>query len=245
MFRIATLLLVLFIGPVWADSSFVAPVTGVVAVKKQVFLATGTYTPSAGMLYAQLECVGGGGGGAGAAASLTGISGGGGGGSGGYSRVLVTAAQIGTSKAVTIGTAGTGGATGANNGVAGGDTSVGTLCVGKGGSPGTQLGANLLGLGGVGGVVGTGDLTLQGNPGSASNGGTITTINGVGGLGGNSFFGGAPIQSVTTGSVSYGTSAPINSSAGGNGGSVNGSASTAAGGNGGSGIVYVTEYTSQ
>lgn len=236
------LLALLLSSTAFADSSFVAPAIGVVAVKKQVFLATGTYTPSTGMLYAQIECKGGGGGGAGAAASLTGISGGGGGGEGSYSRVLVTAAQIGASKAVTIGGAGNGGATGANNGTAGGDTSVGTLCVAKGGSPGTQLGSNLLGPGGLGGVAGTGDYTLQGLPGTASNGGTITTINGTGGLGGGS----SPIQTVVgTGAATGGTNATANTGAGGTGASVNGSAGTAPGGNGATGNVYILEYTSQ
>lgn len=218
---------------------------GVVSVKRQPFLVSGTYTPAAGMLYCIIECVGGGGGGAGCAASPVGTSGGGGGGSGGYSRTIATAAQIGASKTVTIAGAGVGGAAGANNGTAGGDTSVGTLCVAKGGSPGTQLGTTLLGQGGLGGIAGTGDLTATGNPGLCSNGATIATINGIGGLGGNSIFGGAPIQTVTSGSGTSGSSAGNNTGAGGNGGSCNGSASTAAGGNGGTGIVFITEFCSQ
>jgi hypothetical protein len=99
-------------------------------IKKQVFAASGTYTPSANMLHCIIECVGGGG----SAGTSGSIYGGGGGGSGAYSRLLATAATIGASQTVTIGAAGTGGATGANNGTAGGDTSVGTLCIGKGGA---------------------------------------------------------------------------------------------------------------
>jgi hypothetical protein len=54
------------------------------------------------------------------------------GGAGSYSRTTATAPQIGTSKAVIIRAAGTGGLAGANNGGNGGDTSVGTLCIAKG-----------------------------------------------------------------------------------------------------------------
>lgn len=221
-------------------------VAPVVTVKKQVFLVNSTYTPSTGMLFGIGEGVAGGGGGAGCLGSLTGISGGGGGGAGGYSRLFFTAATIGVSKPVVIGAAGSGGAAGANNGTAGGDTTLGsTLLVAKGGSGGTQLGTNTLGQGGAGGIAGTGDMSLPGNPGLCSNGGTITTINGIGGKGGDSIFGGSPTQVVTNGSISVGTAATANTGAGGGGASVNGSATTAAGGNGGTGIVFITEYCSQ
>src|SRR5262249_50757615 len=63
--------------------------------------ANSTYTPNANLLFALVECVGQGGGGGGAAASATGSSSGGGGGAGSYSRVRLTAAQIGASQAVT------------------------------------------------------------------------------------------------------------------------------------------------
>lgn len=105
-------------------------------VKRQVFTSSGTYAPSAGMIACIIECIGGGGGGGGAA-SVSGFSqGGAGGGAGSKSIKYATAANIGASQTVTIGAAGSGGAAGNNGGGAGGDTSVGTLCVGKGGSGG-------------------------------------------------------------------------------------------------------------
>ena len=131
----------------------------------QIFTSSGTYTPSPGMTACVVECIGAGAGGGGMAASAGGgQSAAGGGGGGGYSRKICTAADIGTSKAVTIGAAGAGGAAGNNNGIAGGDTSVGSLCIGKGGSPGIA-GAN--GAGGAGGVAGTGDFSVPGQIGRA------------------------------------------------------------------------------
>src|SRR6266446_9723024 len=68
-------------------------------VASQVFTANGTYTPTAGMKFAIIECIGGGGGGGGAANAGAGIaSSGAGGGAGSHSRKLVTAADIGASK---------------------------------------------------------------------------------------------------------------------------------------------------
>jgi hypothetical protein len=159
-------------------------------IKKQVFAASGTYTPSANMLHCIIECVGGGGGGGGSAGTSGSIYGGGGGGSGAYSRLLATAATIGASQTVTIGAAGTGGATGANNGTAGGDTSVGTLCIGKGGAFGGGGSSASSGIGGLGGVAGTGDIAAAGN--SAFNGVATGTLNPIlpSGAGAASFFGG-------------------------------------------------------
>src|SRR5258706_1789348 len=89
-------------------------------VTKQVFTSSGTYTPTSGMLHCIIECIGGGGGGAGTSSVPGSAGAGGGGGSGGYSRSYKTAAQIGASQTVTIGTGGTGGAAGDNNGISGG-----------------------------------------------------------------------------------------------------------------------------
>src|SRR3954471_20116985 len=72
-------------------------------VTKQVFTASGTYTPTPGMVACVIECVGGGGGGGGAQ-SVGGNNGAGaGGGGGGYSRTYATAATVGASQTVTIG----------------------------------------------------------------------------------------------------------------------------------------------
>src|SRR6186713_630583 len=113
--------------------------TGAIAltVTKKVFTSSTTYTPTSNMVHCIIECVGGGGGGGGAIISAAiGQYTGGGGGAGGYSRTYATAAMIGASQTVTIGAAGAGGAAGANNGTAGGSTSVGTLCIAGGGNLG-------------------------------------------------------------------------------------------------------------
>src|SRR5216683_4337079 len=99
-------------------------------VATQVFAASGTYTPTPGMVYCIIEAVGGGSGGAGITgpgAALAEASPGGG--AGAYSRSLASAATIGGSQVVTIGAAGTGGTAGSNPGGAGGTTSVGTICI--------------------------------------------------------------------------------------------------------------------
>ena len=61
------------------------------------FTASGTYTPSAGLIYCIIECVGGGGGGGGTTggSSIANVARGGSG--GGYSRKVATSAQIGAS----------------------------------------------------------------------------------------------------------------------------------------------------
>src|SRR6266404_4495844 len=96
--------------------------TKIATVSVQKFTGSGTYTPTSGMVYCIIECVGGGGGGGGtgAAGATTLIIGAGGGGSGGYSRLMASAATIGASKIVTVGALGGGGSAGANAGTAGG-----------------------------------------------------------------------------------------------------------------------------
>ena len=100
---------------------------GTLSVVSQVFTGSGTYTPTTGMSYCIIECVGGGGGGGGAAGGSGSAQVGGSGGGGGYARKYATAADIGASKAVTIGAAGAAGTAGNNAGGNGGDTSVGVL----------------------------------------------------------------------------------------------------------------------
>jgi hypothetical protein len=90
---------------------------GIITVSQQVFTASGTYTPSAGMVYCIAEAVGGGGGGGGASGNTAECGSGGGGGE--YARVLLTAAQVGASKSVTIGAAGAAGNNSGGNGGAG------------------------------------------------------------------------------------------------------------------------------
>lgn len=210
-------------------------------VVPRVFTASGTYTPSANMLYCIVECCGGGGGGGGIAApGATELGGGGGGGGGAYSRVYLTAAQIGASQTVTIGAGGAGGSAGNNGGSAGGDTSLGSLCVGKGGSGG---GGSSTGIGGAAGVAGTGDFTPMGNAGGTPISGNITTINATGAQGGPGPWGGVAVGAVTSGASAAGADG-ANYGAGGNGAYGSAAGAARAGGAGSSGVMIITEFLS-
>lgn len=207
------------------------------------FIATATYTPTTGALYTQFECVGGGGGGGGVTGLNTAGRAGGGGGGGGYSRVAVPS----TTQTITIGGGGVGASAGSNVGSAGGDTSVGSICIGKGGSGGNfNDGASGFGEPGAGGVAGTGDFTPQGIPGLSGGTTTITTVVVWSGAGGNSpFGGGAKAQLAASGSNNNGNAAASNTGAGGSGGAVTGVTGNSSGGNGGSGYAIVTEFLNQ
>lgn len=208
----------------------------------QKFTASGTYTPTAGMKYCIIECVGGGGGGGGAA----GIAGqyyvGAGGGSGGYSRLRATAATIGASQTITIGAAGSAGA-GASNGGAGGTTSVGALCIANGGGGGLFGSSGQVAAPGLGATAGTGDIAAAGAPGMAGiyqNNATSVWI-GPCGNGGSSVFGGGAAGISSSVATVTGNNAS-NYGSGGSGGSVYSSATSANGGLGSAGIVIITEY---
>lgn len=209
----------------WATPS--AAVSGsLIAV--QVFTASGTYTPTAGMGNCVIQCLGGGGAGGGSPNNANSV--GGGGGSGSMSQSYVSAATIGASKTVTIGAGGTGVSNA--NGNPGGDTSVGTIVIGKGGSGGLVASSGGSGDGGAGGVAGTGDITFTGN--------TAARLASWAGAGAGSMFGGStPVNSTTN---SNGTNAVANSGAGGSGGYTFTATGARTGGNGGSGIVIIYEY---
>lgn len=203
-------------------------------MKQQLFPSSGTYTPDANMLYCLVECIGAGGGGGGAIASTSGwINGAGGGGGGEYSRSFLTKAQIGASKAVTIGAGGTAGPAGNNFGGAGGTASLGSLVTAVGGNGGGGAAAGGVGAGGNGGTGGTGDFKVGGQKGGAGGVASSLAVNApiYGGVGGDSIYGfGGP----ATGYGAGGTGAS-DSNAGGN----------KAGSAGAAGVVIVTEYCSQ
>lgn len=216
-----------------------------IRVVVQKFTASGTYTPSAGLLYAIIECVGGGGGGGGATALAGQLYGGGGGGSGAYSRVLVTAAAIGASKAVTIGALGTGGAATPANGVAGGDTSVGSLCLAKGGAGGLYGTSSQNGTGGAGGAgaSGVGDITSSGKPGHAGFYSNSNLQFFPSGFGGSAIWGGGALGVHAPSAATAGANA-TNYGSGGSGAQAANSTNIAAGGNGSMGFVIITEFCS-
>lgn len=208
-------------------------------IVKQTFTASGTYTPTSGMKYCIIKAVGGGGGGGGSANS-SGSGAGAGGGSGGYSEHLATAADIGASQTVTIGTAGAGGATGNNSGGNGGDTSVGIICVAKGGGGGGGNAGNTGATAGTGGTAGTGNIiNAPGSPGKCGGGGTIATYSAGGAEGGHSILGGNAAGVI---GQNNGAAATANTGGGGSGGFSTSSGGTAAGGAGGTGYVVIIEF---
>jgi hypothetical protein len=213
---------------------------GPIMLNQQVFTASTIYYPTQGMVNCIIECVGGGGGGGGVAGNATWTTSACGGGAGSCSRTFAIAAQIGASQIVTIGAAGTGAAAGNNVGGIGGDTSVGTLCVGKGGAGGGVQG----GLGGLGGGLGTGNITGTGMPGQTAaetSTGTVGDLT-IGGAGGSSPWGGGG-RAAANGTVQAGNPA-TGYGAGGGGAHAYLSATNLAGGAGSSGIVIITEYGS-
>lgn len=197
-----------------------------------------TYTPTAGMKFCKIECVGGGGGGGGCANTAAGtLAMGGGGGGGEYRYKWATAAQIGASQLVVVGVAGQNdGGTGGQ----GGQSSVGTLCVANGGLGGAQNGGATWVNGGVGGSGGTGDFGITGQAGLFGNASSAILPSGGGGsspmgfgYGGMSFV--APVLPTTGGSATgYG--------GGGAGGQSYNAAGGANGGQATQGIVVITEY---
>lgn len=204
----------------------------------QVFTNTGTYTPTAGMVYCQITAVGAGGGG-GSSVGGVGASAGGGGGAGETRVGIFSAATIGASQAVTIGAAGIAG-TAAGSGGTGGATSLGALMScngGLGGSPqGSISGNGLCSSGGAGGSSGSGgDYGMPGNAGlpGISAGSSTSSFSG-GGAG--SYFGGAAsgVASQSNGNAGQ------NSGAGGSGGA----SSTVShdGGAGGKGAIVIVEF---
>lgn len=232
-------------GQITAASS--GSFSGISSVKQQIFTGNGTYTPSAGMVYCKAEAVGAGAGGGGTVAATGAATGAGGGGSGAYSSAILTAAQIGASKPVTIGSAGTAGNGFGASGGNGGDTSLGSLVVAKGGLGGTGCtAASDKGKpGGLGGdsASGTGDLKVSGAPGGYGFGASIQTTNAMGGYGGNSVLGGGgqQVAVASSGSIS-GVNGTAPGAAGSGGASV--SSGTANGGAGNAGLLIITEYCS-
>ncbi|MCS3451919.1 hypothetical protein M2222_008304 [Bradyrhizobium elkanii] len=230
-------------GSVASLNGLTGAINLVVSIQK--FTSSGTYTPSSGMVHAIIECLGGGAAGGGSASNASFLVSGGGGGAGSYSRKVATAASVGASQTVTIGAGGTG-ATG-NVGGNGGDTSVGTLCIGKGGSGGNFGSSAAFGRGGAGGVAGTGDVTLPGANGGdgAYQSGTNVGIVVPAGMGAVSQFGGGGVQTVSvSGSFAAGT-ASGGFGGGGSGGMSSFSSTSTAGGAGAPGIVIITEYRIQ
>lgn len=221
-----------------------APTAKGLSINVQVFTSSGTYTPTAGMLYCIVECQGGGGGGGGAAATgASTVAAGGGGGGGGYARKTVSAATIGASQTVTIGAGGTAGSSSGGNGGNGGTTSLGAIVSAAGG------------LGGAGGAAGTNCFSGGGGPSTGSGGdvnsygtgggwgwGTFATLSAMGGTGGASALGGGAQSVIANGSGGSPGQGGGPYGGGGSGASLSTSQSGGEGGAGGAGIMLITEY---
>lgn len=216
--------------------------TGFATVNVQVLTASGTYTPSPGMLYCVVESVGGGaaaGGSAATASSQSAPAGGGGGGE--YALGLFDAATIGASQAVTIGAGGTA-VSGNNPGGNGGTTSFGALLTalgGIGGSGAASLAGAVSNAGGNGGSGGTGGNVRF--PGQYGTEGYFSGSDqmGHGGAGGGTRYSGGVKENDTVNSAG---SNGIGYGCGGSGSYNLGVTTARAGGNGSPGLVYITEY---
>jgi hypothetical protein len=206
----------------------------------QVFAASGTYTPTAGMVYCQITCVGAGGGGGSSVGGGAATAAAGGGGGSGETRVgIFDAATIGASKAVTVGTGGIAGTAGGDGGT-GVTSSVGVLISsvgGSGGIAGTSFSGNGIStLGGIGGTGGSGgDYSMAGTPGSP------------GVVAGSSAFalsGAGAVSSIGGGTIGVTTGNPGNTATNPGCGGSGGASSTVSkdGGAGADGYVIVVEF---
>ncbi|MGF6474898.1 hypothetical protein ABIE06_001718 [Pantoea dispersa] len=210
----------------------------------RVFSASTPYIKTPGTRKTRWRVIGAGGGGGGAAATGSGqFSAGGGGLAGSYAESpLIDPPADNT--AITVGAKGKGGAAGANTGIAGGATSVGSIISAPGGG------------GGVGGAASAySNIVAQiGSPTNAPSGSVLFYSRGApaasvtgfstglikGGDGGASFFGigGAGGQSVTSSSPSP----AMNYGSGGGGAALGQNGSAVAGADGADGLVIVEEY---
>lgn len=210
-------------------------------IRQQIFTASGTYTPDANLIVAHVSMVGAGGGGSALAGATGNALGSGGGGAGEHSTKYLTPADIGVSKAVTIGAAGAGGSAGNNAGSDGGDTSLGSLVVAKGGKGG---GASVRRHGGLGGTGGTGTITAPGAPGGSANDASTVNLGALSGPGGSGPYGAGGLAVYVGGNSAVNGNNGVGKGSGGSGAAVYNVNSNAAGGNGTAGYVIVTEYCS-
>jgi hypothetical protein len=219
-------------------------------INVQTFTSNGTYTPTSNMVYAIVEGVGGGGGTGGVKSGGAGTAGASaGGGSGAYAKFLVTAAQVGASKSVVIGAAGTAGnGTTPTNGTNGGNTTFmsWTLAGGSGTTGQTASGSATINTGGSGGTVTTGTgtsiLTVNGNLGGYGVANGTTTLLAGAGASNPIGIGGTYVSLFGYGGGSIGGQAVTGYGAGAGGAAVTTTGTDASGGTGGAGYLTIIEY---
>lgn len=182
-------------APAVAGSTSLTVGVGYQYVQTIYFTSSGTFAKGdyPWLRAIRVKLVGGGGGGGGAAttgANQNAIGGSGGGGQ--YSERFILASDLDASVTVTVGAGGTGGAAGANNGTAGGDSQFGLTksyeTTAQGGGLGSGHAATGVGsfgaLGGGGGTTGIGEFTIPGSastPSRAWLGSSAITVNQQGG----------------------------------------------------------------
>ncbi len=220
----------------------IAPI-GFNQINIQTFTSNGTYTPTPGLLYCTIQCVGGGGGG-GSIPSSTQYGMGGGGGGGGYAQGTFSAAAIGASRPVVIGAGGAAGSAGNSTYIG---TSFGTaILAATGGGPGLFQAFTVQGvaLGGAAGVGSLGNVNSPGQEGSLGWGiyDAGEQIAATGGAGGNSYFASGGGQVASDASPAPGLNGTGFGAGGGGAATVFSLGSIIPGGAGVSGAVYITEY---
>jgi len=232
-------------GTFWrGDGAWANPAaTGLANVVITPFTASGTYTPNANLVVADVECVGSGGGGGGTPATSSGqVAAGGGGAAGGYTRGLFSAATLGSPQTVTVGAAGT--SSGGVAGGAGGAVTFGALLTANGGAGGplgvAQATSTITG-GASGGSASGGYLNVSGQTGYDGWGISATAVIAQGGPGGQSVFGAAGTPAMTTSSSINGVGA-TGFGSGGGGAAAGASAGQNAGGAGSKGLCIVHEF---
>lgn len=211
------------------------------------FVSSGTYTPSVGLIAADVTCIGGGGAGGGTVTTNSSqYAAGAGGGEGGIAESLLSAASIGGGGVtVTIGPGGAGaaGLIGGNGGTTsfGGITATGA----NGGSVGPAIslnGSTALG-GGSGGTASGATFNFTGTAGSASIIIAITPEFVISGQGAPGYLGAGGGQSIVVGNTSSGFAGNAGSGygSGGSGAGMGPSNSAKAGGNGAPGACIIKE----
>jgi hypothetical protein len=220
-------------------------------IQIQTFLTSGTYTPSAGMVFAIGDVWASGGGSGGVIASQ--IAATGGGGAGGHSQGLLTAAQVaadGGSETVTVGVAGTAGPAGNNPGGAGHPSSIGVRITANGGQPsnGGAI-ASTMTTPGVGGAAGVGNIfAYPGQDGEWAKFGAVTYLRIIPGGGGQSPAGNNSFATMSAVPAAYNDatmgkpSAASGFAAGGSGAFNSANASAVGGAAGAPGYVTIMEF---
>lgn len=216
---------------------------GLIGVQVFSTAGTSTYTPTVGANTYVAEVVGAGGGGGGCASTgAAQIAMGGAAGAGGYARKrgLISAISGAT---ITVGAKGTGGTAGANNGTAGGTSSIGAVVSATGGALGQGGSAvstpTLQAKIGANGAGSSGDINTGGHPGTMGFASASSSGFAKSGNGGSSVYG-------TGGVGADGSAAGTAASGYGSGGS--GACNLAsqgaglAGGDGTAGLVIIWEY---